>query len=68
LSTTWVYGEYLRSEETDQEHWRIIDVLDERLEKADKRIRELERETAELRARLKALHARQFKPNRKPGG
>lgn len=67
LSTTWVYGEYLRSEETYQEHLRIIDVLDERLEKADKRIRELERETAELRAKLKVLHARQFKPNRKSG-
>lgn len=65
LSTTWVYGEYRRSEETYQEHLRIIDVLDERLSAADKRIRELERENAELRARLKALHARQFKSNRK---
>lgn len=67
LSTTWVYEEYLRSEETYQEHLRIIDLLDERLSAADKRIRDLERENAELNARVKALHARQFKSNRKPG-
>jgi hypothetical protein len=47
------------------EHLRIIDVFDERLEAARKRIGELEREFAELRAKYKALHQRQFKPNRK---
>jgi hypothetical protein len=65
MSTTWVLAEYRRGEDTYQEHMQIIDVFDERLETARKRIRELEKEVAELRAKYQALHQRQFKPNRK---
>jgi transposase len=65
MSTTWVLGEYRRGEDTYDEHLRIIDVFDERLETARERIRELEREVAELRAKYQALHQKQFKPNRK---
>ena len=65
MSTTWVLGEYRRGEDTYDEHLRTIDVFDERLETARKRIRELEREVAELRAKYQALHQKQFKPNRK---
>jgi len=65
MSTTWVLGEYRRGEDTYQEHMEIIDVLDEKLETARKRIRDLERDLAELRAKYQALHQKQFKPNRK---
>jgi len=65
MSTTWVLGEYRWGEDTYDEQLRIIDVFDERLETARKRIRELEREVAELRAKYQALHQKQFKPNRK---
>jgi transposase-like protein len=64
LSTTWVLGEYRRGEDQYDEHLKIIDRFDERLKACDARIRLLERENAELRARLKLLHQRQFKPNK----
>jgi transposase len=65
LSTTWVLGEYRRAGDIYQEHLRIIDGFDGDLKVRDDRIRVLERENAELKARLKALHHRQFKPNKK---
>ncbi len=65
MSTTWVLGEYRRGEDTYDEQLRIIDAFDEGLETAGKRIRELERELAELRAKYQALHQKQFKPNSK---
>lgn len=68
LSTTWVLGEYRRADDTYHEHLRIIDVLDGELETARKRIRELERDYAEIKAKYHALHQRQFKANRKKRG
>ena len=65
MSTTWVLEEYRRGEETYNEHLRIIDVVDEQLRTAPNRIRKLERELAEARAKYQALHQKQFKPNRK---
>lgn len=65
LSTTWVLGEYRRAEDEYQEHLRIIDAFDEGLKARDDRIRILERENAELKAKLQALHHRQFKLNQK---
>jgi transposase len=65
MSTTWALEVVGRSEETYQEHLRIIDRFYEDLDKARKRIGELEREVAELRAKYQALHQKQFKPNRK---
>jgi transposase len=65
MSTTWVLEEYRRGEQTYDEHLRRIDAFDERLQKDRKRIRELEREVVELRAKYQALHQKQFKPNRK---
>lgn len=65
LSTTWVFGEYRRADETYHEHLRIIDVFDSELETARKRLHDLERENAELKAKLTALHQRQFKPNKR---
>ena len=65
MSTRWVLGEYRRAEETYQEHLRIIETIDAELNAALKRIRVLEKENAELKAKNTALHRRQFKANRK---
>jgi transposase len=65
LSTTWVLGEYRRADDVYQEHLRIIDNFYDGLKARDDRIRILERENAELKARLQALHQRQFRPNKK---
>lgn len=64
LSTKWVLSQYRRGEDVYQEHLRIIDVFDERLKNRDERIRKLERENCELKAKIKMLHQRQFKPNK----
>jgi len=72
LSTTWVLEEYQRAHDVYQEHLRIIDLFDGHLKARDERIRILQRENAELKAKLQALHRRQFRPNKKkevePGG
>jgi len=65
LSTTWVLEEYRRADDVYQEHLRIIDNLYDDLKARDDRIRILERENAELKARLQTLHQRQFRPNKK---
>jgi transposase len=65
LSTQWVLGEYRRAAEVYHEHLRIIDGFDDDLKARDDRIRILERENAQLKAKLQAVHRRQFKPNKK---
>jgi len=65
LSTKYVLNEYSRAEEDYQEHLNIIDRFDDALKLRDERIRLLERENNELKAKLKMLHRRQFKPNKK---
>jgi len=65
LSTTWVFEEYRRAGEVYQEHLRIIDGFDGDFKVRDERIRVLERENAELKAKLQAVHQRQFKANKK---
>ena len=65
LSTTWVLGEYRRAADVYQEHLRIIDAFDGHLKVRDERIRILERENAQLKAKLQALHRRQFRRNKK---
>jgi len=58
-------GEYRRAAEVYHEHLRIIDGFDDDLKARDDRIRILERENAQLKAKLQAVHRRQFKPNKK---
>ncbi len=64
LSTQWVLEEYRRAGKVYQEHLRIIDGFDGHLKTRDERIRVLERENAQLKAKLQALHHRQFRPNK----
>jgi transposase len=65
LSTQWVLEEYRRADDVYQEHLRIIEGFDGEIKVRDERIRVLERENAELKAKLQALHRRQFKSNQK---
>lgn len=65
LSTSWVLGEYRRADDVYHEHLRIIDAFSAQLKASEDRVRVLERENAELRAKYQALHRKQFKPNRK---
>jgi transposase len=65
MSTQWVLGEYRRAAEVYQEQLRIIDGFDGDLKVRDERIRVLERENAQLKAKLQALHRRQFRANKK---
>ena len=65
LSTKWVFDEYQRSADEHLEHWKVRDVQQEELEKALEYIGKLEKENEVLNARLKALHQRQFKSNKK---
>jgi transposase len=61
----WVLDEYRRAHDVYQEHLQIIDLFEGHLKVRDERIRVLERENAELKAKLQALHQRQFKSNKK---
>jgi len=65
LSTKWVFDEYQRSNDEHLDHWKIRDIQQEELEKALGYIGKLEKENQALKASLKALHQRQFKPNKK---
>jgi len=65
LSTTWALNSYRRGEETHEEHLRIVDNFYNSNEELRKRVRELEKENAELKAKLTLTHQRQFKPNKK---
>jgi transposase len=67
MSTQWVLEEYRQAADVYQEHLRIIDGFDGELKVRDERIRVLERQNAELKAKLQALHRRQFKSNKKKG-
>jgi len=65
LSTQWAMESYRRGEETYEEHARIVDNFYKTVEELRTRVRDLEKENAELKARLKLVHQRQFKPNKK---
>ncbi len=65
LSTQWVFDEYRRSHNRHLEHWRIRDIQQQKLQQASGYIGRLEKENEELKAKLKALHQRQFKSNKK---
>jgi transposase len=65
LSTKWVFNEYQRSRDEYVEHWRVRDILQERIRKSYEYIGKLEKENEELKAKLQILHRRQFKANKK---
>lgn len=65
LSTKWVFSEYQRSYEEHCDHWKVRDIQQEELDHALKKVVELEKENERLRAKLSALHRKQFKPNKR---
>lgn len=65
LSTHWVGEEYQRSHEEHCDHWKIRDIQQEALDKSLRKIVELEKENEQLQAKLKALHRKQFKANKR---
>ncbi len=64
LSAEWVWEEYQHSHGEHLDHWKVRDIQQEQLEKALDYIVELEKQNEELKAKLKALHKRQFKSNK----
>jgi len=65
LSTQWVFEEYQRSYGEHLQHWKVRDIKQEELDKTLKYISALEKQNEQLKAKLKALHQRQFKSNKK---
>jgi len=65
LSTEFVFAEYQNSHEEHLDHWKARDELNELLEQMRGYTQALEAQNAELKAKLTALHRRQFKANRK---
>jgi len=65
ISTKWIWESYRRAQREHCEHWRVRDIQQERLSEVLKKITKLEKENEQLRAKLKIIHQRQFKANRK---
>ena len=65
LSTAWVFDEYQRSEFEHLDHWRFRDEQLQELDQAHAYIRVLEEKNEQLKSKLRALHRRQFKANKK---
>ena len=65
LSTHWVFGEYRRADIQYHKQLQIIETLGDSLKSREDRIHLLERENVELKAKLTAVHQRQFKANKK---
>lgn len=66
LSTHWVFSEYSKVRKQYQEFLEIRGRFRSSLDTAQKRIRQLEKENDELKAKLKTAHSRQFKSNKEP--
>ena len=65
VSTQWAWTVYQEASRERGEHWRIREMMDKEINDGLGRIDELERENDQLKARLKALHQRQFKAGKK---
>lgn len=65
LSSEFVFTEYQNAHEEYLDHWKARDELNELLDQMRTYTQELEAQNAELKAKLTALHRRQFKANRK---
>lgn len=65
ISTQWAWTVYQEASRERCEHWQIREMMDKEIDDGLGRIDELERENDQLKARLKALHQRQFKAGKK---
>ena len=64
-STHWIFKQYQDSYVKNIEHWRVRDELRDDLANALEYIKKLEKDNEELKSKVKTLHRRQFKSNRK---
>jgi transposase len=64
LSTQWALEAYHRGQDVYDEHLLIVDNFYNTVEELRSRVRRLEKENAELKAKMKLMHQRQFKPNK----
>jgi hypothetical protein len=67
LSAQWVFEEYQNCADEHLEHWKVRDIQQQEIDKALEYIGKLEKQNQQLQAKLKALHQRQFKANKKEG-
>ena len=65
LSTQWALESYHRGKDVYDEYLRVVDNFYNTVEELRSRVRSLEKENAELKAKMKLMHQRQFKPNKK---
>lgn len=65
LSTKWTWTVYQEADRERCEHWQIREMMDKEINDSLRRIDELEQENDQLKAKLKALHQRQFKDGKK---
>lgn len=66
LSTHWVWMNYQNARNQECEQAKLLESVCQRLDEAEDRIKELEKENARLTAANLALHRRQFKARRPP--
>ena len=64
LSTHWVWKNYQAGRDLDSGQARLLERVSAALDETEDRIRELEKENAQLKAQNLALHRRQFKARR----
>lgn len=65
ISAAWAWSVFQEAAVDRNEHWRIREMMAEEIDGALDRIRRLEEENAQLKAKNKALHRRQFKAGKK---
>jgi hypothetical protein len=65
ISTQWAWITYQNADIERNNHWQIRDRMNNEINEALARIDQLEKENAQLKAKLKALHQRQFKAGKK---
>ena len=64
LSTHWVFSQYSRARDQYREFLEIRDRFQHRLDDAYKRIRNLEKENNELKAKLETIHSKRSNPTK----
>lgn len=65
LSAQWAWSVFQEADRERNEHWRIREMMEKEIDDGLLRIEQLEEENAQLKAKLKALHQRQFKAGKK---
>jgi hypothetical protein len=65
VSARWALTVYREASQQRDEHWQIREQMEQEIDQALRRIGQLENENAQLKAKLRAMHQRQFKATRR---